>query len=181
MKHQPYETWILLETKLTAEQRRELYQHTKTCSQCRRLAKSQREIAYLFSTTPTPYPAPGFTNRWKKRLTSVEEGKKKTAILITLSALSLAFILTFVGLSFQITSRSEYFPQIMTVVISQAARWINLITSLERLLTPMLRVGVKLIPQSWIVAFVFSLGSIGFAWAITLSKTSNIFNKEVTG
>ncbi|MBS1250659.1 MAG: hypothetical protein MAG431_02253 [Chloroflexi bacterium] len=181
MNHQPYETWILLETKLDAEQEREYYQHLRTCSQCRRLAQAQREIEHLFATSPAPYPQPGFTSRWKERLAKVEEGRKNFATWIMLSVLTLAFLFTLVGLSLQIISRAEYFPQLIAVAISQAARWFNLLTSLENFFSPVLRVGIKLIPQSWILAFIFSLSGIVTTWVITLSKNSISFNKEVTG
>ncbi len=181
MKHQLYETQILLETKLTPAQNRELHLHLRTCSQCRRLAQAQREITHLFETTPAPYPQPGFTTRWKKRLIRAEHGRRNLITWTTLSVLTLAFLFTLVGLSLQVTSSSEYFPQFLTFLISQATRWVNFIASLQNIFSPLLRVGIKLIPQSWIIAFVVSLSGITFAWVITLSKNTIFFNKEVTG
>ena len=181
MKHQLYETWILLESKLTPAQERELQDHLKTCSQCRRLAQSQREIAHLFSAAPAPYPQPGFTTRWRKRLNKIEQRKKNLITWTTLSALVLVFTLTLVGLSVQVTSLSEYFPQLLTVGISQATRWLNFLASLQNIFSPLFQVGIKLIPQSWILAFIVCLSGIMFAWVITFSKNTIFFNKEVTG
>jgi len=181
MNHQLYETWILMEPKLTPAQKRELQDHLKICPQCRRLAQAQQEIAHLFSAAPAPYPQPGFTTRWRKNLDKIEQGKKNLITWTTLSALVLVFTLTLIGISVQVTSLSEYFPQLLTVGISQATRWLNFMASLQNIFSPLLRVGVELIPQSWIITFVVSLSGIMLAWVITFSKNTIFINKEVTG
>ncbi|MEA2008528.1 MAG: zf-HC2 domain-containing protein, partial [Chloroflexota bacterium] len=141
MNHQPFETWILLETKLTPAQKRELQNHLRTCPQCRRLSRSARGIAYLFTTTPAPYPLPGFATRWKKRLDREEQGKKNLLTWTTLSALTLTVLLTMIGLSTQIAPLSEHFPQLLMALISQATHWINFVMSLQNIFSPLFRVG----------------------------------------
>ncbi|OQY28253.1 MAG: hypothetical protein B6I38_09385 [Anaerolineaceae bacterium 4572_5.1] len=175
MNHQPFETWILLETKLTPAQNRELLNHLRTCPQCRRLAQSTREITHLFKTTPTPYPLPGFTTRWKRRLNQKEQGKKNLITWVTLSALTLTVILTMISFSTQIPSLSEHFPQLLTAFISLTTRWITFITSLQNIFSPLFRVGIKLIPSTWIFAFAISLSGITIAWLVTLSKSNSFF------
>lgn len=176
MKHQQFETWILLETKLSIEQSRELHQHLRICSKCRRLAQSQRAITHLFATVPTPAPEPGFTNRWHDRLARAETRKKNRIIWGTLSVLTLAFFLTLVGFSLEVVSVSEYIPQFLAIFISQAARWFNLVTSLQNIFSPILRVGIKLIPQSWIIALIIGLSTIPFAGVVAISKNrSNLY------
>lgn len=181
MNHQLYETWVLLEPELTPAQKRELQDHLKTCSYCRRLAQTQREIAHLFSAAPVPYPQPGFTARWRKRLVRVEQGKKNLITWTTLSVLVLAFTLTLVGLSVQTASLSDSFPQILTVIISQTTVWLNFMASLQNFFSPLLRVGIKMIPAPWVLTFIVSLSGITLVWVITLSKNTIFFHKEVTG
>ena len=172
MKHQPFETWILLETKLTAEQNRELQNHLRTCPHCQRLYQSSREIAQLFRTTPAPYPQPGFNTRWKKRLAKREQGKKNILTWTTLSVLTMTVLITLIGLSTQIISFSDRLPQLLTVLISQTTRWVNFIASLQNIFSPLFRVGIKLIPTAWIFAFAVSLSGIALAWIVTLSKSN---------
>lgn len=176
MKHQPFETWILLEQKLTPEQKQALRNHLKTCAHCRHLDQSMREITQLFKTTPAPYPAPGFTTRWKKRLADRERKKKNVLTWTTISALTLTILVTMAMFITQIVPLSNHFPQLLIAIISQATYLVNFIASLQNLFSPLFRIGIKLIPTTWLFAFSVSLSGITAAWFVMLSKSSIFFN-----
>jgi anti-sigma factor RsiW len=178
MNHQPYETWILLDERLTPEQNRELRDHLQNCPQCQRLAQAHRQISQLFQTTPAPYPKAGFTTRWKKRLKRAEQSQNRTITWISLSVLSLALLGTMVGLSIQLTPLTEQFPQLLLIGISQAALWSKMLTALQNLFLPLLRVSIKMIPSTWVIALTITCSGVALAWLISLSKSSPLM-KEV--
>lgn len=68
MSHQPFETWILDEEPLTAEDRRSLYAHLESCAQCQRLSNKWQTVRQELRARPIAVPAPGFRQRWQASL-----------------------------------------------------------------------------------------------------------------
>nr|MBC8332700.1 zf-HC2 domain-containing protein [Anaerolineae bacterium] len=67
-KHQPFETWILLDEPLTPEQAQSLDAHIKTCAACHALKAAWGRVDAIFQETPALEPVPGFANRWQAQL-----------------------------------------------------------------------------------------------------------------
>ena len=68
MSHQPYERIIFTKEALPKEQQNQLNLHLQDCENCHTLAYALGSLEKLFSNSPTPSPAPGFTQRWQSRL-----------------------------------------------------------------------------------------------------------------
>ena len=64
MKHQPFEEWLLNETPLTHEQKRELDLHVRSCAYCSALV----ETGMVLRSVKMVAPADGFTARFQERL-----------------------------------------------------------------------------------------------------------------
>lgn len=64
MKHQPFEEWLLDETSLTPEQKRELDLHVRSCAYCSALM----ETGVVLRSVRMVAPADGFTARFQARL-----------------------------------------------------------------------------------------------------------------
>ncbi len=68
MGHQPFETWLLEEETLTAEQRQELAAHLMACTACLELQNALIASSAFLHTIAPVSPAEGFTQRWKDKL-----------------------------------------------------------------------------------------------------------------
>jgi len=64
MKHQPFEEWLLNNTPMTPEQKRELDQHVRSCAYCAALV----ETGMVLRSAKMVSPAEGFTTRFQARL-----------------------------------------------------------------------------------------------------------------
>ncbi|HEY5729360.1 MAG TPA: hypothetical protein VIS72_04875 [Anaerolineales bacterium] len=64
MKHQPFEEWLLNETPMTLEQKRELDMHVRSCTYCSALV----ETGMVLRSVKVISPAEGFTTRFQARL-----------------------------------------------------------------------------------------------------------------
>ena len=64
MKHQPFEEWLLNDTPMTPEQKRELDLHARSCAYCSALM----ETGVVLRSVKVVAPADGFTARFQTRL-----------------------------------------------------------------------------------------------------------------
>jgi hypothetical protein len=90
MNHQPFETWLLEEQRLSPEEKRGLDAHLRECTHCAALAETGLEL----HATHMAAPAPGFSARFQQRLEAhrVAERRKRIwgVILFVVSGLALA-------------------------------------------------------------------------------------------
>lgn len=75
MVHQPYETWLLDDERLTPEQERELQTHLRICPKCAALARSNLALR----AAPVISPPQGFTLRFQQRLAAQRQAEAKRA------------------------------------------------------------------------------------------------------
>ncbi len=87
MNHQLYETWLLEDQALNAEQRRELILHVRECRTCAALEYSN----FALRATPAIPATAGFTNRFQARLVR-QRAIERRKILINTTLLSIAAI-----------------------------------------------------------------------------------------
>jgi hypothetical protein len=77
MKHQPFEEWLLNETPLTSEQKRELDLHVRSCMYCSALL----ETGMVLRSVKMVAPADGFTARFQARLAERKLVERRRRIL----------------------------------------------------------------------------------------------------
>ncbi len=174
MNHQQFENWILLDTDLTQNEQRALHQHLKDCSHCQALYQAIHQLDHLFTTTPEPAPAVGFSARWKDRIEKQEKRRNRLILGITLSVISLAtaILLSLVGL--EIRAAIGTFPQMLLQLVTTIADWIVFLNQISNVLTPLVRVGTKLISPLWVYTLVFGLGGGAAVWVISSLRSRNL-------
>lgn len=177
MNHQPYKHWIVMDQDLDHDQQQELEQHLKTCSNCRALSNTHREISQLLTTSTTPLPRAGFTERWKERLASRERAQKRRTAGLTVLILFLSMLLTLSTLGVQVFAFSDRLPQIFLQVIRELVNWALFVSQLKNIFTPLVRVGVKLIPPAWYFVAGLGLPIMLAAWLFTLSDSMLIIRR----
>lgn len=64
MDHQPFETWILSPTELSAKDKHLLDNHLQTCTHCQKLANTWKSVEHELTHTPQAQPKPGFAQRF---------------------------------------------------------------------------------------------------------------------
>ncbi len=178
MKHQQFETWILLDAELTQEQHRELQVHLKQCSQCLALYQTAHQLAHLFKTVPVPVPEPDFSSRWLNRIEKTEARKNRVILTATLIGISTATLGLLTSVGFQLRSALAYFPRMMLQLITLVANWIVFLSQLSNIVSPLVRVGAKLISPFWLVGVGLCLSGITAIWIITTMR-SRTLQKEL--
>jgi len=178
MKHQQYENWILMDEELNHEQQRDLHGHLKQCSQCQALYQASHQITHLFKTAPEPAPAAGFSSRWLVQIDRVEKRKNRIILFSTLSAISLATLILLSTIGFELRSVVGNFPQMMYELVTLITNWMVFFNQVSDIITPLFRVGAKLLSPVWLYITVFGLSGITAAWTIAFYRSRGM-QKEI--
>lgn len=179
MKHQQFENWILMDIQLNQEQQRELHCHLKQCSQCQALYQASHQLTHLFKTAPVPVPAAGFRARWMEQIDKAEKRKNRLILYITLGLISLATIILLSTVGLELKSAVGGFPQMMLELVTLIADWIIFFNQISDIVTPLLRVGAKLLSPVWLYVAVFGLSGITAAWTIAYYRSREM-QKELS-
>jgi len=174
MKHLQFETWILLDADLDQEQQRDLHGHLKQCSQCQALYQASHQLAHLFNTAPDPSPAPDFSARWLVRIDKKEKRKNRLILGITLGVMSLATLILLSSVGLQLRTAADTFPQMLLNLVTLLANWIVFINQMSDIITPLFRVGAKLISPFWLYSLMFGLSGITSAWIISIYRSRSL-------
>jgi hypothetical protein len=132
----------------------------------------------LFKTAVIPEPKPDFSIRWLSRMERIENKKNRLILGITLGLISIATVVLLSSVGLQLRSSFAYFPQILLEMVTQIANWIVFINQISDIVTPLIRVSVKLISPVWLTTFAVSLSGITAAWMISLYR-SRTLHKEL--
>ncbi|MCK5794789.1 MAG: hypothetical protein KAH12_08775 [Anaerolineales bacterium] len=178
MKHQQYENWILMDEELNQEQQRDLHGHLKQCSQCQALYQASHQITHLFKTAPEPAPAVGFSSRWLVQIDRVEKRKNRIILFSTLGAISLATLILLSTIGFELRSVVGNFPQMMYELVTLITNWMVFFNQISDIITPLFRVGAKLLSPVWLYITVFGLSGITAAWTIAFYRSRGM-QKEI--
>lgn len=113
MNHQPFEDWLLDDEPLTNQQQRELQVHMRGCTSCSAIAASNLAL----HTKHMAVPQPGFTERFRPRLTAwkTEQLRRQAIGTVVLVAAGLVLLYAVAG------------PAMLEAVRSPAA-WIRDVT-----------------------------------------------------
>lgn len=94
MSHQPFESWLLSNEQLDAQQQGTLNNHLQECEDCSKLSFALNQVTDLFSNSPSPTPAPGFTQRWHGRLAAHrQQHQQRKMWVFTLGLFAIAGLL----------------------------------------------------------------------------------------
>ena len=95
MNHQPFEDWLLDDEPLTTQKQRELQVHLRNCTSCSAIADSNLAL----HTQHMAIPQPGFTDRFRPRLTvwKKEQLRRQAIGTVVLVAAGLALLYAVAG------------------------------------------------------------------------------------
>ncbi|MCK6538819.1 MAG: hypothetical protein L6Q26_02075 [Anaerolineales bacterium] len=164
MNHQPFEEWLLNETSLTPEQKRELDAHLRACAYCAALL----ETALVLRSAKMASPAEGFTDRFRVRLAErkLEDRSRRVwgGILFLIGGLGFLAWLASPSLLTFLSSPANW--------IAGIVEWgIYLITTLQAMSQAgevFLRVLPGFIPPfAWMV-IVSTFAGVGLLWSVSI-------------
>ncbi len=170
MEHQPFETWILEDTPLSAAQERELHSHLAGCAACQELRSGwQSARATLRSAAPAD-PQPGFARRFQSGLA---ERKARQQLQVRRTVLGLSAGALLVGALIVAAFLLRTSPAgILAGLLGTALALLTTITTLQGIL----RTWLNVLPPSLLLAVWIPL-STGFAiliagWVFSLWRVS---------
>ena len=164
MNHQPFEDWLLNETPITPEQRRELDSHLRSCAYCAALV----ETGIVLHSVKMISPAEGFTTRFQAKLAERKLAERRRRIFgaVLFAVGGLGFLLWLTG------------PSILRVISSPEAwiatfvEWgIFLITTLQAMGyagSVLLRVIPDFMPPFVWMVLVSAIAGISLMWSVSI-------------
>ncbi|RIK30560.1 MAG: hypothetical protein DCC56_09565 [Anaerolineae bacterium] len=164
MNHQPFEEWLLNDTSINAEQKRELEAHVRTCAYCAALMKTDKVLHDLRMALPVN----GFTARFEARLAARKAADRKRR--------ALGFVLFAVaGSALLFWFASPYLSEFLASPagwIAALVEWgVFFITTLMASLQAgavILDVLVRFLPPfAWMVAFS-GAAAVSLVWSISI-------------
>jgi hypothetical protein len=170
MNHRPFEDWLLNDTPITTEQKRDLDAHLRGCRHCSAIA----ETGVALHSVKKVSPPVGFTMRFQARLAERKLAERRRrfwgAILFTVGGL---VVLTWLTLPY------------LTMFLSAPATWISvfvewglfLLTTLQALAQAgSVLLGVIpgfLPPFAWMI-LVSAFAGISLLWSVSIWRFSRV-------
>jgi predicted anti-sigma-YlaC factor YlaD len=169
MSHQPFEKWLFSEESLEPEQSESLNAHLDQCEDCREMSMAFDQVIDVISTSRSPDPAPGFTQRWYQHLSAYRQKRQQQRIwLIVLGVFAIATLILLALFFLNLTNFNwtyglgQFIANFSLVAArgSQVLRAARSITSAFPILIP--------------IMIVFGVGSLSAAAALTVTWFSSI-------
>lgn len=169
MNHQPFESWIFDDTRLTREQDVSLEDHFKECPVCLEKALNWKAAQAKLQAAPMQPPQPGFTNRWQsafaQRLARQQRIQTRRFLLILCMSVILVSI-TLIGYLVATYSLIDLISVIFETIGGLVARG-SLILGYA---VPILRALPPIIPMGFWILFMLALVLLGVVWVSTIWK-----------
>ncbi len=178
MKHQPFETWILLDESLSPEDVQLLDAHLKGCEECRMLKAAWGHVDMLFQETPALEPVAGFADRWQMHLNRERSLQRNSRYRwqswITLILIANAVSLLAVLLGLQFLNNFHSLTEILLLLVYRLTAMITFINVFQNLLAVVIRTLPGLLsPAGWAgVAAMVSAGTL--LWVFSISHLAGI-------
>jgi hypothetical protein len=170
MKHQPFEEWLLNDTPITPEQRRELDSHLRSCAYCAALV----ETGVILNSVKLASPGAGFTAHFQARLAERKLSDRRRrfwgAILFMIGGLGL--LLWFVG-----PSLASFLASPTTWIASLVEWGIFLITTLQAVAqagSVLLHIVPGFLPPfAWMI-LISAFAGIGLLWSVSIWRFTRV-------
>jgi hypothetical protein len=170
MNHRPFEDWLLNDTPITTEQKRDLDAHLRSCTYCKALA----ETGVALRSVKKVSPQAGFSTRFQARLAERRLAERRRrlwgSLLFTLGGLALVIWLTFPYLVTFFSSPAAW--------ISALVEWgIFLITTFQALTqagSVLLNVIPGFLPPfAWMI-LISAFAGISLLWIVSIWRFSRV-------
>jgi hypothetical protein len=170
MVHQPYETWLLDDERLTPEQERDLRLHLRTCVTCTALARANLTLR----AAPMSAPAQGFALRFQARLAAERKAQRQRSFIgLTL--------LLLVGTAVLLWLTGPYLALFAQSPARMVTSWVSNLVYLGLTLRAVGLIGNTLLGMlssfvpsyAWALSFAL-FGGIGSLWALSFRRLGRI-------
>jgi hypothetical protein len=171
MDHKPYESWLVAGEPLLPDQELRLHEHLESCDSCRRLQLAWLDVEGLFEGAGLVQPKPGFSNRFRFRLTDeLAREQEKKDLMLTWVFLGTSFgaaflILLIMSIRFftSVQNSTQVFISGMTLI----AGLMNLTKTIQSAFIPLLEVIIVSVPTLWWLYLVLGASLLTIALAYT--------------
>jgi hypothetical protein len=164
MNHQPFEEWLLNDTPLTAEQKRQLDSHVRNCTHCTALVRTEKVLRAARMASP----APGFVTRFQARLVvqkAADRRKRRIgSVLFTLGGLVFLAVISLPYLGAFIASPAQWITALVQwgvflfTTLQATAQAGAVILAIVRDLLP---------PFAWMV-LISAIGGLCLLWSVSI-------------
>ena len=169
MNHQPFETWLLDDKHLSANEKRELDAHVRTCRYCSALAGT----GLALRSANVVSPAAGFTARFQSRLAAHKLAERRRRlwglILLAVTGAILLGILAAPLIKTFVSSPVEWFTALTSY-------FLYVYTSLQaftEIASVLARMAPNFIPPYGWMVMLSSIAGFGLIWVISIWRFSN--------
>jgi hypothetical protein len=164
MNHQPFEEWLLNDTPLTPEQKRQLDSHVRACAYCSALVKTEK----VMRTVRMASPAPGFLTRFQTRLAAQKLADRRRrligSILFTLGGLTLLALISLPYLGTFFASPAQW----ITALVQWGLYVFTTLQATAQAGAVILKVITDFLPPfAWMV-LISALGGLGLLWSVSI-------------
>ena len=174
MSHQPFETWLLSEEPLSADQAEALQAHLSGCEFCRQLAASWSEVHRFFQAASPVQPATGFTARWQARLAAqrlqerIRRQRRQSwwTLIFTAGVAMLLLVL----LAVQVVLVYESPEQLLFDGVFRMSEMLSTANLVQKLLVTLPYFFITVIPPFWWAVFAALLGFLCLLWIFSLRR-----------
>jgi anti-sigma factor RsiW len=176
MNHQPFENWILDETRGSPSEKEQLENHLKVCSQCARLQRNWNGARQQFVTGGVKKAPARFATQWPERLAMFKyKRQRKQARTLLASFIGGAFMVL-IAISALLVPNISIIPMLVGVT-SSIIRFIEsvkeiwiLLQSLVRVAPTTLLIVTGALLAGWITLAVLAWGVS--VWRVSIKKVN---------
>jgi hypothetical protein len=170
MNHRPFEDWMLEDPAMTAEQKRELQAHLRTCTQCAALA----EVNLALGSTRVATPTEGFADRFQLRLAAQRQAQRKRNfwgfLILVISVMTVLMWLAWPILKVVLDSPVAFLSSCLSRLLSL---WFWL-QALGQAGSVLLRVITTFVPPYAWALVAFALAGWSLLWVLSIWKLTKI-------
>ena len=166
MDHMPIRDWLSSDEPLSPEQSVTLRRHLQKCDDCQHLENALTDVQRLFQSPPQANPAPGFSIRWKERLTERQLKRQHRIAWVAIGAIAMITVVLFFILGTQVWSIVQSPEQLFLVWVSRLVIMLGFLYQAKDFFTGLLNIAPS-IPVSLLV-ISFAIGITSFFTAIWL-------------
>lgn len=171
MRHQPFETWIVDEMPLNAEQALALQSHLTECEDCRLLSNGWSAARTALMTAPVASPAPGFSSRFRASIAERRYHQQQLQIrrtfLFLLSGSVAALLALLAYLLFIVTPGGVAMNAFRS--LTQILVWWN---NLQDTYLPLVQSLPVFVPVALWIIFTTSLSVFSVVWVVSIWRIS---------
>jgi len=170
MKHQPFESWILMQDELDTTQQVELEQHLVECEQCRVLSDSWLAFEGQLAEAEILQPADGFTKRWQMRFGEQQLGRHKKQTSILFGLLSAGAAIVFLPLVLQIILLMLSPEDLLFELVRDVNDWFGWVGFVGGMASTIVESLVETIPPLAWLAFILIISLLSSIWLISVHQ-----------